>query len=120
MTYAEIKDIAKGMGITCLEGKDLEEYSFFSDGCSGGLSLWYERVLQTLISCHRCCVAHDFLYGWGGDRQDRMKADKLLRVCAAKSGNSKGLCRIWRIFRAWVMWAAVRVFGGSSHHWTER
>lgn len=83
-----------------------------SDGCSGGLS-WAYALGGGKISCHHCCVLHDFLYEVGGSRDARKKADKLLRECAWGTHSTGGwLGRKWRQCRAWIMWAAVRMFGG--------
>lgn len=120
MTYAEIKRHALELGITRLEYADLPSYEPLSDGCSGGLSRLYAIGGHT-ISCHRACVAHDYLYDQGGTPNDRKKADKLLRRCAARSGDFTGwpgpFRRLWRYFRAWVMYAAVRLFAGGENHW---
>lgn len=103
-------ELAHKYGITVLDSIDLEDYASLSDGCSGGLS-WAYSLAGKKISCHNCCVAHDFLYSWGGTEEDRKKADKLLRDCAAKAGGGGA----WRWFRAQVMYAAVRMFAAS--HW---
>lgn len=116
MTYAEILNIAQSLGISHMRQAEVEDYATLSDGCSGGLSRLY-ALAGRRISCHRACVAHDFLYGWGGDRNARRQADKLLRICAAQSGQGQGLIRSWRRARAWIMWATVRLFAQS--HWTE-
>lgn len=93
----------------------LRDYESLSDGCSGGLSRLYALGGKN-ISCHWCCVCHDFLYELGGHRKDRREADQLLRECAACAGKFEGwrgvLRRTWRWFRAWVMYVAVRCFGG--------
>lgn len=87
-----------------------------SDACSGGLSWFYKALMKQDISCHWCCVCHDFLYSVGGEARHRKAADILLRECAASAGKFSGrrapFRRVWRSFRAWVMYAAVRVFGG--------
>ena len=118
MEYSAIKAMAAGIGITALHGKELAAYEPFSDGCSGRLS-WVYSLAGRKISCHRACVAHDFLYEWGGDAADRKRADRLLRLAAAGSGRFEGwrapLRRRWRGARAWIMYAAVRLFGKS--HW---
>lgn len=120
MTYAEIQAEALTMGVTALEGKDLADYEALSDGCSGGLSQLYALAGREM-SCHTCCVAHDFLYEWGGTGEDRKKADGLLQWCAAKSGDFTGwkgpFRKAWRWVRSWVMYAAVRAAGGGPKHW---
>ena len=120
MTYAEIQAIAEGLGIAHLRGINLADYEIMSDGCSGGLS-WLYALGGKKISCYKCCVAHDFLYGWGGTKKDRKKADQLLQWCAANSGDFSGwngsLKRIWRWMRSWIMYAGVRIAGGGPKHW---
>jgi hypothetical protein len=120
MDYPLIKARALEMGITALETVDLDDYAPLSDGCSGGLS-WLYVLSGKEISCYRCCVTHDFLYEWGCTAKDRKKADKLLRWCASKSGDFSGwqgpFFKAWRWFRSWVMYGAVRVFGGGKEHW---
>ena len=85
------------------------------DGCSGGLS-WLYALGGRHISCEDCCNIHDIDYHMGGGFWDRWTADRELRQCAAKAGSFppgiKGRTRcVWRHFRAWVMWIAVRLFG---------
>ena len=142
MTYTEIKARARKYGITKLEHANLEAYEPMSDGCSGGLS-WLYALGGTKISCHRACVAHDYLYDQGGTARDRKKADKLLRWCAAVPPSLPRLTdtpgtwwgamksaarhladclwwpmrRAWRQFRAWVMYAGVRLVGWHENHW---
>lgn len=120
MTYAEIQTRALAMGITYLEGVDLADYATLSDGCSGSLS-WLYALDGREISCHRCCVVHDYLYDQGGTKKDRKKADQLLQWCAANSGDFSGwngsLKRIWRWMRSWIMYAGVRIAGGGPKHW---
>lgn len=53
-----------------------------------------------------CCDEHDLFYEQGGTWKDRAFADMVLRQCVRDSG---------RPVVAWVMWAAVRVFG--RRHW---
>lgn len=114
----------------------LEDFASMSDGCSGSVSLLY-ALFGRLISCHGCCVLHDFLYWLGGDKEARRKADKLLQRCAAASGKItpgwfeklhkekpalavlvSGVVPMrlfWRWLRSWIFYAAVRLFGKS--HW---
>ena len=90
-----------------------------SDACSGGLSWLYKLFMKQNISCHWCCICHDFLYSIGGSKAQRKEADRLLRDCAASAGKFEGwrapFRRAWRGFRAGVMYAAVRL-AGSSHY----
>jgi hypothetical protein len=121
MDYARIKGLALRMGIDALEDKDLKAYEPFSDGCSGRLS-WVYGLMGKKISCHEACVAHDFLYAWGGGAADRKKADKLLRECvfyatAFLPGRWGRINRFLRCLRAWGMYGAVRLFAGRYWVW---
>lgn len=94
-----------------------EELPLICDGCSGGLS-WVYALGGKSISCEQCCHIHDIDYQLGGTRQERADADKRLRRCAAKAGDFppgwQGTARrAWRGFRAWVMWAVLRITGWS-------
>lgn len=92
---------------------DIRAYQSLSDGCSGKLS-WAYGLAGEKISCHDCCVLHDFLYEIGGDAAARKEADKLLRQCAWAVQSTGGwLGRKWRQCRAWIMYAAVRLFAGK-------
>ena len=88
------------------------------DGCSGGLSAFYKLMWRRDISCLYCCSEHDLAYYEGGSRADRKAADIRLRECAAAAGKFEGwrapFRRVWRWLRAWIMYAAVRLFGGRS------
>lgn len=119
MDYSAIVALAHSLGIYSPTVAMLEDYASLSDGCSGGLSKLY-ALGDKEISCHRCCVAHDFLYGWGGGKADRKKADKLLRICAAKSGKAEvgKIKKAWRWLRSWIIWTAVRLFGRSHFSFT--
>ena len=79
------------------------------NGCSGGLS-WLYALGGRSISCEECCNRHDIDYELGGTPQDRAEADRRLRDCASRPGG-------WKAARAWVMWAAVRVFGWGYWAW---
>lgn len=56
-------------------------------------------------SCHEAAALHDWLYTT--HPVDRATADAILREASAVTG-----APAWR---AWLMWAGVRVFGGA--HW---
>ena len=78
-----------------------------SNGCSGGLS-WLYALGGDSISCEQCCHRHDIDYELGGNAAERKAADKRLRDCALGKAGGNGFKR----FRAHVMYAAVRAFGG--------
>jgi len=50
-----------------------------------------------------CCITHDHAYAKGGTKEQRKKADIVLRNCVAGKGHS---------VVAWIMYLGVRV-GGS-------
>lgn len=83
---------------------------FVTDGCS----MWLDGRWG------QCCVEHDIPYWCGGNRQQRLEADRKLRECvAAASGGLMG----------WTMFLGVRVGGypnlpfywrwGFGHPWPE-
>ena len=49
-----------------------------------------------------CCAAHDAEYWRGGTRIERLRADRVLRICVRRRG---------RPLLAWIMFLAVRVGG---------
>lgn len=120
ITYDDIKVRAAEKGIEALKGVDLLDYEPLSDGCSGGLSRLYALGGRE-ISCHLCCVAHDFLYEWGGNDRDRKKADQLLQWCAARAGSASGwkapFRYVWRWARSWLIYGALRLCGGWWGGW---
>ena len=75
------------------------------DGCTV-LTAMHLRLFGIDMPCRGCCDEHDLFYEQGGGWRDRWLADRLLRECVIASGHPVS---------AWIMWAAVRVFGGS--HW---
>ena len=98
-----------------------DELPLVSNGCSGGLS-WLYALGGKSISCEQCCHIHDIDYELGGTRKDRAAADRRLRECAARAGSFppgwKGAVRRgWRSFRAWMMWAVIRLCGGRGKYW---
>ena len=98
-----------------------DELPLICNGCSGGLS-WVYALGGKSISCEQCCHRHDIDYQRGGGSHDRKAADRRLRECAARAGSFppgwKGAVRRgWRTFRAWVMWAVIRLCGGRGKYW---
>ena len=99
-----------------------EDLPIIINGCSGGLSWIYKLALGQEPSCEQCCNAHDLRYFVGKAEGTRKEADQKLRDSSRTVGKFpsgwKGTFRkVWRWFRAWVMYIAVRLFGRS--HWTE-
>lgn len=92
-----------------------DELSLIVNGCSGGLS-WFYGIAGRTLTCESCCDIHDIDYQLGGTAAERKIADIRLRDCVATSVVNKGwLARLWAKTRAWVMYVAVRMFGGR--HW---
>jgi hypothetical protein len=89
-----------------------DELPLVVDGCSGGLS-WLYALGGKSISVEQCCHRHDIDYQLGGTAKERKDADSRLLECAvAKAGDSA-----FKRFRAYVVWAAVRLFGGGYWAW---
>lgn len=100
-------------------GIDEDELPLIVDGCSGGLSKLY-RLSGKVLDCEGCCDLHDIDYQLGGTDNERKAADLRLRECAIAAvlntnGTWGSMRRIWAKTRAWAMYWAVRLFGGS--HW---
>ena len=73
-----------------------------SDGCSGGVSWIYGKILKRDVPFLYCCDEHDLAYEEGGTRRDRALADRRFRDCVKDGG---------RPARAWLFWLAVRLAG---------
>ena len=115
MYSEDVLALAKARGITA------EELPLIINGCSGGLSAVYALAFDRTPSCEECCYLHDLLYQLGGTAEDRKRADKALRDCAAGAGSFPagwvGVTRkVWRHIRAALMYGAVRLFGWQ--YWT--
>lgn len=80
------------------------------DGCSGGVTWFYNRFMGRDIGCRYCCDEHDVAYHEGGSWADRRLADRRFRQCVYDSG---------RKIRAWIFWAFVRLRGGRHWNLTE-
>lgn len=103
------------LALAAAHGISPDELPLVVNGCSGGLSRLYALAGRD-ISCVDCCDRHDLLYQLGGSARDRKAADRELRACAAAAGSFppgwRGYVRrLWRGFRAWGMYAVVRVCG---------
>jgi hypothetical protein len=78
------------------------------DGCSGGMSTAWRWLYQIGIlgppvpPWEGCCDIHDYFYAIGGTRRQREFVDADLRRCVLANGHP-----VW----AWVMYAAIRLFG---------
>lgn len=82
-----------------------------ADGCSGGVTWFYNRFLGRDIGCRYCCDEHDLAYEEGGGRVDRALADRRFRQCIRESG---------RPVRAVLFWLAVRLFGWRYWNWSAK
>lgn len=93
-----------------------EALAEISDGCSGKLSWLHKKLFGREIACTYCCDEHDVAYYEGGSRHDRKRADRRLRSCVQRAGSFSGwrgpFRRVWRFCLSWIMYAAVRLFGG--------
>ena len=62
-----------------------------SDGCSGGMSLFYTSLPQAIrerlsgdeLPWRECCEVHDRAYYYGGSRDEKKDADEALKQCVA-------------------------------------
>ncbi|WP_246119278.1 FAD-binding oxidoreductase [Aliikangiella coralliicola] len=75
---------------------------FTSDGCSS----FPDGTLKQKQLWLSCCVAHDKAYWMGGTYEERLQADKALKVCVEQVGE-KTIAKL--------MLAGVRV--GGSPYW---
>ena len=72
------------------------------DGCSGGMSKTWRKVLGKNPPWEGCCDVHDQPYARGGSWLDRLIADIELLACMWKGGHP---------FWALVMFIGVRIGG---------
>ncbi len=75
---------------------------FTTDGCSGGMSLIWRKVLRRVPPWEGCCVKHDLAYWRGGFWMDRKQADLELMMCVKRAGHP-----IWAI----LIYIGVRLGG---------
>lgn len=80
------------------------------NGCGGAgeISRFWRYVFGMPPPWEPCCDEHDLAYVQGGPAKWRAWADRLLRRCMIRRGYP---------VRAWLYWAAVRLFGGR--HWRD-
>ena len=83
----------------CASAGDLKPFT--TDGCS----MFPDGTVEQQDLWLDCCIAHDLAYWMGGTSDEREKADRDLRDCVAKAGESK---------IAELMLAGVRV-GGTPY-----
>jgi len=78
---------------------------FTTDGCSGGMSWFWNNVLRRETPWRHACVVHDLQYWLGGTKDDRLHSDIRLFADVVKNGHS---------IIALLMFIAVRI-GGSAY-----
>ncbi len=80
-----------------------EMQPFSTDGCS----LFPDRALVGKSDWCKCCLAHDLAYWRGGTAEERLKADRDLKVCVSEATGNTAL--------ADLMYAGVRAGGGPYY-----
>ena len=80
----------------------MEKKPFTTDGCSAGMTKFWQTFFHKNPPWEGCCEAHDLAYWVGGPKEKRLAADTALRKCVSATGHP-----IWAFFIFW----AVRVFG---------
>lgn len=82
---------------------------FSTDGCSR----FPDRSLIDQSDWRNCCVVHDLAYWRGGTSDERLKADREMKVCVVEASGNKALGE--------MMFAGVRAGGGpyfyTSYRW---
>jgi len=78
---------------------------FTTDGCSGGMSWFWNNILKRETPWRHACVVHDLQYWLGGTADDRLNADKRLYRDVVENGHP---------IIAALMFLAVRI-GGSAY-----
>lgn len=91
-----------------------------SDGCTVINKIYKFFTGKDETPWRACCIQHDAVYWYGGDKKLRKQADDELRDCVKAMGYP---------ITAFIMWAAVRIFSGEdlfkvfhnpfSWHWCE-
>lgn len=92
------------------------DFESLSDGCSGGLSKLY-AIFNKKISCHWCCVLHDFLYMVGGTCKTRKEADKIFLKCMNDlNKRSTSINKVFKYMRSRCIYIIVRLFGSNYYN----
>jgi hypothetical protein len=78
------------------------DYPFTTDGCSGGMTWAWRKVVRSDPPWERACVEHDYAYWQGGSKRDRKLADKMLYLRVLNNGHALIGC---------LMYWAVRIGG---------
>jgi hypothetical protein len=71
------------------------------NGCSAGISWFWNKFLGGPPSWEYCCDEHDLAYGEGITATDRRLADKRLLQCLSKYCN----------LQAYIFYGCLRLFG---------
>ena len=90
-----------------------------SDGCSGGLSVFYQKMKflhkkhGSQLKWRDCCEIHDQAYYYGGSKQQKIFEDASLNTCVSQVTGYKFLGKMLEI--------AVKIGGGphlpTSFRW---
>jgi hypothetical protein len=103
----------------------VELRDFTSDGCS----LFPDGSVKDRALWCDCCLAHDITYWRGGTREDRKRADEVLRDCVLARTGSKALANLMydgvRVggdpaFPAWYRWGYGWKYGKGYSPLTAR
>lgn len=93
--------------MTKLLNKYHPDTPFTTDGCSGGMSWLWRKVLDKSPPWEGACIEHDKAYWYGGTKQQRLNADRQLASQVALQGYPIiGMC----------MYYAVRL--GGMPYWS--
>lgn len=75
------------------------------NGCSGGVSWFYNKILNRQVPWCKCCYDHDIEYIY--HTMTRLDSDRKFRDCVIAEG---------RPIRAWIMYVIIRAFGWAWYY----
>lgn len=81
------------------------------DGCSGGLSWAWQKIVGIPSPWRGCCDQHDAAYRRGGPPEARLEADRKLRACVVRQARAAGYPASVALSVAWSMYYGVRAGG---------
>ena len=70
--------------------EDLPPYPAGTNGCSGGISLFWRQVLKRVPSWETCCYEHDREYRRYGIWTEKARSDRKLLACIAEKNPAIG------------------------------
>ena len=73
-----------------------------TDGCSGPVSFFYEKILRRPFKLEYCCDEHDLAYDEGVTAKDKFVADYRFFICLWEAGGRT---------KAILFFLAVTIFG---------